>query len=159
MKASTVEWRWSLHGILALNNSPHQKHLTSRLHLLPTALALACSRHLVVRDWYLAEWPFTFLQHRSQIVQQNGWTRVTRALRTRLLLLASIHWGGSKQFPALRFRLVGITTLYHLILQSCSPFPELSFLPAPYRGWTRSGERRVQDNLHAHTQNEPIKNY
>ena len=39
-----------------------------------------------------------------------------------------------------------------------SPVPELSFLPAPYRGWTRAGERRVQDNLHAHTQNEPIKN-
>ena len=43
---------------------------------------------------------------------------------------------------------------------SCpSPVPELSFLPAPYSGWTRAGERRVQDNLHAHSQNEPIKNY
>ena len=40
-----------------------------------------------------------------------------------------------------------------------SPVPELSFLPAPYRGWTRAGERRSQDNLHAHAQNEPIKNY
>ena len=40
-----------------------------------------------------------------------------------------------------------------------SPVPELSFLPTPYRGWTRAGERRVQDNLHAHAQNEPIKNY
>ena len=40
-----------------------------------------------------------------------------------------------------------------------SPVPELSFLPAPYRGWTRAGESRVQDNLHAHAQNEPIKNY
>ena len=40
-----------------------------------------------------------------------------------------------------------------------SPVPELSFLPAPYRGWTQAGERRVQDNLHAHAQNEPIKNY
>ena len=42
-----------------------------------------------------------------------------------------------------------------------SPVPELSFriLPAPYRGWTRAGERRVQDNLHAHAPNEPIKNY
>jgi len=26
-----------------------------------------------------------------------------------------------------------------------SPVPELSFLPAPYRGSTRAGERRVQD--------------
>ena len=43
--------------------------------------------------------------------------------------------------------------------RSSSPVPELSFLPAPYRGWTRAGERRVQNNLHAHTQNEPIKNY
>ena len=34
-----------------------------------------------------------------------------------------------------------------------SPVPELSFLPAPYRDWTRAGERRVQDNLHAHAQN------
>ena len=34
--------------------------------------------------------------------------------------------------------------------------PELSFLPAPYRGWTRAGERRVQDNLHAHAQNAAI---
>ena len=40
-----------------------------------------------------------------------------------------------------------------------SPVPELYFLPTPYRGWTRAGERRVQDNLHAHAQNEPIKNY
>ena len=36
--------------------------------------------------------------------------------------------------------------------------PELSFLPTPYSGWTRAGERGVQDNLHAHAQNEPIKN-
>ena len=39
------------------------------------------------------------------------------------------------------------------------PVPELSFLPAPYGGWTRAGEKRVQGNLHAHTQNKPIKNY
>ena len=37
-----------------------------------------------------------------------------------------------------------------------SPVPELSFLPAAYRGWTRAGERRVQDNLHAHAQNAAI---
>ena len=37
-----------------------------------------------------------------------------------------------------------------------SPVPELSFLPAPYRGWTRAAERRVQDNLHAHAQNAAI---
>ena len=37
-----------------------------------------------------------------------------------------------------------------------SPVPELSFLPAPYRGSTRAGERRVQDNLHAHAQNDAI---
>ena len=40
-----------------------------------------------------------------------------------------------------------------------SPVPELSFLTAPCRGWIRAGEKRVQDNLHAHAQNEPIKNY
>ena len=40
-----------------------------------------------------------------------------------------------------------------------SPDPELSFLPVLYRGWTRAGEKRVQGNLHAHAQNEPIKNY
>ena len=40
-----------------------------------------------------------------------------------------------------------------------SPVPEFSFLPAPNRGWTRAGEKRVQNNLHAHVQNEPIKNY
>ena len=40
-----------------------------------------------------------------------------------------------------------------------SPVRELYFLPAPYRGWTRAGERRVRDNLHAHAQNEPIKHY
>ena len=38
----------------------------------------------------------------------------------------------------------------------CSPVPELSFLPSPYRGWTRADERRVQDNLHAHAQNIAI---
>ena len=34
--------------------------------------------------------------------------------------------------------------------------PALSFLPAPYRGWTWAGERRVQDNLHAHVQKADI---
>ena len=34
--------------------------------------------------------------------------------------------------------------------------PELSFLSAPNRGWTRAGERRVQDNLHALAQNAAI---
>ena len=38
-----------------------------------------------------------------------------------------------------------------------SPVPELSFLPAPYSGWTRAGEKRVQDKLRAHAQDEPIK--
>ena len=33
---------------------------------------------------------------------------------------------------------------------SISPAPEFSFLPFPNRGWTRAGQRRVQDNLHAH---------
>ena len=32
------------------------------------------------------------------------------------------------------------------------------FFP-PLRGWTRAGERRIQDNLHAHAQNEPIKHH
>ena len=44
----------------------------------------------------------------------------------------------------------------YLFKSTCSPVPELSFLPAPYRGWTRAGERRVQDNLHAHAQNSAI---
>ena len=30
------------------------------------------------------------------------------------------------------------------------------FFPSPYRGWTRAGERRVQDNLYAHAQNAAI---
>ena len=34
--------------------------------------------------------------------------------------------------------------------------PELSFLLASYRGWTRAGKKRVQDNLHAHAQNAAI---
>ena len=46
------------------------------------------------------------------------------------------------------------TVLNNLI--TTSPVPELYFLPAPYRGWTRAGERRVQDNLHAHAQNAAI---
>ena len=37
-----------------------------------------------------------------------------------------------------------------------SPVPELSFLPAQYRGSTRAGESRVQDNLHPHAQNDTI---
>ena len=37
-----------------------------------------------------------------------------------------------------------------------SPVPKLSFLPAQYRGSTRAGERRVQDNLHAGAQNDAI---
>ena len=39
-----------------------------------------------------------------------------------------------------------------LLLRTPSPVPELPFLPAPYRSWTRAGEKRVQDNLHAHAQ-------
>ena len=35
-----------------------------------------------------------------------------------------------------------------------SPVPELSFLPASFRGWTRAGEKRPQLNLLAHVQNE-----
>ena len=41
-------------------------------------------------------------------------------------------------------------------LGEISPVPELSFLPAPYRGWTRAGEKRVQDNFHAHAQSAAI---
>ena len=37
-----------------------------------------------------------------------------------------------------------------------SPVPELFFLPAPYKSWTRASERRVQDNLHARAQNAAI---
>ena len=29
-----------------------------------------------------------------------------------------------------------------------------SFLPAPYRGWIRASEKRVQDNLHVHAQEQ-----
>ena len=43
-----------------------------------------------------------------------------------------------------------------LFREQHSLVPELSFLPAPYRGWTRACERRVQDNLHAHAQNAAI---
>ena len=47
--------------------------------------------------------------------------------------------------------------LHHTAHQAgASPVPELSFLYAPYRGLTRAGERRVQDNLHAHAQNAAI---
>ena len=43
-------------------------------------------------------------------------------------------------------------TVSNLGMSRYSPVPELSFLPAPYRDWTRAGERRDQDNLHAHAQ-------
>ena len=45
---------------------------------------------------------------------------------------------------------------YSSFIIKYSPVPELSFLPAPYRDWPRAGERRVQDNFHAHAQNEAI---
>ena len=48
---------------------------------------------------------------------------------------------------------------YSCFSHGLSPVPELSFLPASYSGWTRAGETRVQDNLHAHARNEPIKNH
>ena len=48
---------------------------------------------------------------------------------------------------------------WHLDHHDASPVPELSFLPAPYRGSTRARETRVQDNLHAHAQSEPIKKW
>ncbi len=37
------------------------------------------------------------------------------------------------------------------------PVPELSLSRALYRGWTQAREERVQDNLHAHAHNEPIR--
>ena len=37
-----------------------------------------------------------------------------------------------------------------------SPVLELSFLLVPYRGSTRAGEKRVQENLRAHAQNDAI---
>ena len=41
-----------------------------------------------------------------------------------------------------------------------SPVPELSISSRPYIGAEPGrAKRRVQDNLHAHAQNEPIKNY
>ena len=40
----------------------------------------------------------------------------------------------------------------HVKWSNASPVPELSFLPAPYRGWS-------QENLHAHAENEAIKNH
>ena len=52
--------------------------------------------------------------------------------------------------------LVGLLGMVITGLGLPSPVPELSFLPAPYREWTRAGERRVQDNLHAHAQNGAI---
>ena len=64
-------------------------------------------------------------------------------------------WNGFQTLPNcshVLFRLINYNRV-------TSPVPELSFLPAPYRGWTRAGERRVQDNLHAHARNKPIKNY
>ena len=39
-----------------------------------------------------------------------------------------------------------------------SPVAEFSFFLVPNRGWNRAGEKRAQDNLHAHAQNKPIKN-
>jgi len=41
-------------------------------------------------------------------------------------------------------------------LGSFGSVPELSFPPAPYRDSTGAGDRRVQDNLHAHAQNDYI---
>jgi len=52
---------------------------------------------------------------------------------------------------------MSLKTARNVLGQECfSPVPELSFLPAPYTGSTRAGERRVQDNLHAHAQNDAI---
>ena len=46
---------------------------------------------------------------------------------------------------------------YNLVISyKVSPVPVLSFRPAPYRGWTRAGEKRAQDNLHAHAQSAAI---
>ena len=53
-----------------------------------------------------------------------------------------------------RFSIPKHLSITHLV--RLSPATELSFLPAPYRGSTRAGERRVQDNLHAHAQNAAI---
>ena len=49
-----------------------------------------------------------------------------------------------------------VENTHGLIDAEASPVPELFFLPTPYRGSTRASERRVQDNLHAHAQNDAI---
>ena len=49
-----------------------------------------------------------------------------------------------------------VFALFLTLCEKPSAVPELSFLPAPHRGWTRADERRVQDNLHSHAQNAAI---
>ena len=89
----------------------------------------------------------------SNISSYRSWmVRILRPKSTRYYVSRVIY---EKYSFALKLSLA-----FHSLLGSrYSPVPELSFLPAPYRGSTRAGEKRVQDNLHAHAQNEPIKNY
>ncbi len=47
--------------------------------------------------------------------------------------------------------------LTNVIIIRPSPVPELSLPRALYRGWPQARKERVQDNLHAHAQNEPIR--
>ena len=91
-----------------------------------------------------------FLQRLESKVLQSS---VTVALMNSLMFLNVVS--GQEDFSCSSESL----SLSLVFLWCSSPVPELSFLPAPHRGWTRAGERRVQDNLHAHAQNEPIKNY
>ena len=96
---------------------------------------------------------FSLTRGDSQISFKRGIPKGDLVYRQYCLLPAPKHilkiiiayFPGATRFP-----------YYISIPALSSPVPELSLLPFPYRGWTRAGERRVQDNLHAHAQNAAI---
>ena len=66
-----------------------------------------------------------------------------------LLMLLSRVFSIAYAYVMLLFILVKIA-------QMASPVPEFSFLSASYRGRTRAGENRVQDNLHGMLRTPPF---
>ena len=55
----------------------------------------------------------------------------------------------------MRSKLPCLSLSCYFVVQSLNS----TFLPPHIGAEPRAGERRVQDNLHTHAQNEPIKNY
>ena len=159
-----------IHGLTLLSTS----HATYNVLWNNTDQYAICIYTLNVWSWASVAGPGFFVGGATPLRISNYWMRLSRIWRILQIKEGVIHRGrrprwitSSEICRILHILRNGETPLktggyFEWIIKQLlnsafvSPVPELSFLPAPYRGWTRACERRVQDNLHAHAQNAAI---